>query len=604
MMNCEEQVLKNVTEKDIEAIQSFLGRNPNQSELLLLACFNRERLRNRVYHETLDRLDVQARREIPEALFINDDLRIRIRTHSISADNKTETRDTTQADKVLLEEYIVDRNRQPATWKPKNVPYVIWRVKNKEFTNTGYGTSYLEEDSTESKPGPGDHWAIISVKEPTEKSRLTRLGTDVHQRPLDRDYLDSFLRMVRDAGLGIQVEQSILQPAAEGPGPAILLWYEGLNQARSQIRSFNPIIAGIFLDQQEIVCETDGIQVPVQALDFTSKSFIHGPSIPNPALASDWSFDDLEENPHWNQALIRLTQALRKSLPVIQTVRSGAHQKMGISRLKDEFLWVTAIPDNGYFVNIDPRTGGQLAVANAVRQLSCAGLKARFIGMNFYVPEPEDETVWRGLQLMEAVDSASRILGLQLIARQVNTVKNGLNLYCGVHAVTDVKRRFMNWGFKTEGDFISLLGSHRGELGGSLYLREIFGKSGGPVPVVDLSMETRIQDVVLQGIDSGLIRSAKPVGSGGLACAAVDSLLNGPDGLGARIHLSRKLRNDELLFGETQGLVMITLGENDIMEFERICMNAGVPSTTIGRVTATGRLTFNRLIDISVQELR
>ena len=40
------------------------------------------------------------------------------------------------------------------------------------------------------------------------------------------------------------------------------------------------------------------------------------------------------------------------------------------------------------------------------------------------------------------------------------------------------------------------------------------------------------------------------------------------------------------------------------MEFERICMNIGVPCTTIGRVTNTGRLIFNDMIDISTVELK
>ena len=69
-------------------------------------------------------------------------------------------------------------------------------------------------------------------------------------------------------------------------------------------------------------------------------------------------------------------------------------------------------------------------------------------------------------------------------------------------------------------------------------------------------------------------------------------------------HYYNKLLPEELLFGETHGLVLISLREEDIMEFERICMNIGVPCTTIGRVTNTGRLTFNDLIDISTVKLK
>ena len=92
--------------------------------------------------------------------------------------------------------------------------------------------------------------------------------------------------------------------------------------------------------------------------------------------------------------------------------------------------------------------------------------------------------------------------------------------------------------------------------------------------------------------------------SAGAIKLVASNLITSSDEMGARIHLSRKLKPEELLFGETHGLVLISLREEDIMEFERICMNIGVPCTTIGRVTNTGRLTFNDLIDISTVKLK
>ena len=59
----------------------------------------------------------------------------------------------------------------------------------------------------------------------------------------------------------------------------------------------------------------------------------------------------------------------------------------------------------------------------------------------------------------------------------------------------------------------------------------------------------------------------------------------------------------ELLFGETQGLIIVTINEEDLMEFERICMSIGVPSTTIGRLTEDGIYTFNDSIKIKVEKL-
>ncbi len=93
------------------------------------------------------------------------------------------------------------------------------------------------------------------------------------------------------------------------------------------------------------------------------------------------------------------------------------------------------------------------------------------------------------------------------------------------------------------------------------------------------------------------------ISNGGLAIALVRSLKNAEMGLGARIHLSRKLRQDEMLFGETQGMVLVSIGERDLMEFERICMTIGIPSTTIGRVTNDSRFKFNDVVNIERKKL-
>ncbi|MEE8340986.1 MAG: AIR synthase-related protein, partial [Candidatus Neomarinimicrobiota bacterium] len=171
----------------------------------------------------------------------------------------------------------------------------------------------------------------------------------------------------------------------------------------------------------------------------------------------------------------------------------------------------------------------------------------------------------------------------------------------GIHQQNSVK---MDISFKYEGDFISLLGSHRGELRGSAYERYISVNESEILPSVDLRMENRLQDVVRQGINTNLIKSAVNVSTGGLSIAIAKSLIVSNSGLGARIHLSRKLKNEELLFGETQGLVVVSLSEEDIMEFERICITVGVPSTTIGRVTFNNLYAFNDLIKTKIDRLR
>ncbi len=59
----------------------------------------------------------------------------------------------------------------------------------------------------------------------------------------------------------------------------------------------------------------------------------------------------------------------------------------------------------------------------------------------------------------------------------------------GIHKQNSVK---MDIGSKTDGDFISLLGSHRGELGGSAYEQFIASEKSEVLPTVDLQMEKRL----------------------------------------------------------------------------------------------------------------
>ena len=94
-----------------------------------------------------------------------------------------------------------------------------------------------------------------------------------------------------------------------------------------------------------------------------------------------------------------------------------------------------------------------------------------------------------------------------------------------------------------------ILGSHRGELGGSEYLRLNTKKVVGPPPAVDLKVEPKLRDIVLMAHSVDLIESAIDISSGGLTTALAHCLLNSPKGTGVRIHMSSKITDQELLFG-------------------------------------------------------
>jgi len=265
--------------------------------------------------------------------------------------------------------------------------------------------------------------------------------------------------------------------------------------------------------------------------------------------------------------------------------------------------FVLAANDHPYINPQETHVSGMITIANAVRHLVCLGIKPLYLAGSFHGGDlTNDMERWFLNELVSGSRKAATAFQLRNVNEMI-TKNNSLHPIVDVITAGSGKVR-CSPGFNTPGDFVTMIGSLRGETGSSMYANIIHkNKQVGHPSTIDIVMECRLQEVILQGIAVGLIRSAVNVSRGGLAVAIANSLLLGSDGLGARIHFSRKIRNDELLFGETQGLVVVTLCENDLIEFERICMTTGVPSTTIGRITDDGNYIFNDLINIPVNQL-
>ena len=147
--------------------------------------------------------------------------------------------------------------------------------------------------------------------------------------------------------------------------------------------------------------------------------------------------------------------------------------------------------------------------------------------------------------------------------------------------------------FKTPGDFIVTLGALNGCLGGSEYLKTEHGKIEGPIPPLNEELEMGVQELCLEAIKKGIIKSAHDLSDGGLAINIAESIMSAKSGLGAKLDINRKLRDDELLFGECQSVIIVSLDENQLYELILLAEGMDVHTQTIGRVTDTGRLIIN-----------
>ncbi|MBH31531.1 MAG: hypothetical protein CMG71_06015 [Candidatus Marinimicrobia bacterium] len=368
-------------------------------------------------------------------------------------------------------------------------------------------------------------------------------------------------------------------------------WLKG--KARKHKVSASTI--GRFFDAGFFSVEGEKIALPISSL----KIFQHEEPLP-PALSvpeelkvsGTGSPEQFKEPKSYNTELLKLLTS------------EACEEAFRRNSTAGEIVIDTA--DADAVAELDPRRGAQAAFASAVRKVVGFGGSPQIASTLVELPEkPDAGDYYRFSEFCEGLSAAAEALQLPVTSADVSFSKEShqprLTLAVLGNLENDASR--IKPGFRNPGDFILMLGSHRGELGCSIYGWLKSGKNSGPVPMVDLPMERQIREIILIGNRIGLLNSVAHISAGGLAVTLAHAVIAGEEGVGARIHLSSKIRNDQLLFGETSGLTIITVSEESIIEIERLCMNSGVPCTAIGRVTSDGQYTFNDLIKLKREKL-
>jgi phosphoribosylformylglycinamidine synthase len=249
---------------------------------------------------------------------------------------------------------------------------------------------------------------------------------------------------------------------------------------------------------------------------------------------------------------------------------------------------------NGRYVYLDPRVGGQIAVAEAARNVACTGGRPLAITNNLNFGNPKKPEIF--FQFREAVG------GMGDACRALNTPVTGGNVsfynesptgavyptpVIGMVGLIESLDHVTRATFREAGHAIVLLGENGDELGASEYLFRIHGVVAGAPPRVDLDGERRLVDALLDAIARGAVASAHDCADGGLAVALAECCMADADlQLGADVDLSAwdGLPLRSLLFGETQGRVIVSTPDAEaVLSAARA---RGVPARVIGTVAA------------------
>jgi phosphoribosylformylglycinamidine synthase len=263
-----------------------------------------------------------------------------------------------------------------------------------------------------------------------------------------------------------------------------------------------------------------------------------------------------------------------------------------VLRIKSTGKAVAVATDgNGRYGYLDPWQGGALAVAEAARNVVCAGGRPLALTdcLNFGSPE-RPEVMWQFAEAVDGIAAACRVLGIPVVGGNVSFYNETLGRailptpIVGVAGLLEhAERRTTQW-FKEPGDLVVLLGDPAASLGGSEYLALRTGRVAGPLARIDLERERAVQAACLAAIEAGCIRSAHDAAEGGLGVALAEACITGPRRLGADVSLDPAPRLDVLLFGEAPSRIVCSLDPAQWPRFERIVREWTVPVTVLGRV--------------------
>ncbi len=263
-----------------------------------------------------------------------------------------------------------------------------------------------------------------------------------------------------------------------------------------------------------------------------------------------------------------------------------------VMRLKGTRKAVAVATDgNGRYSYLDPYRGGAMAVAEAARNVACAGGRplAMTDCLNFGSPE-RPEIMWQFAEAVGGIAEACRVLEIPVVGGNVSFYNETLGeailptpIVGVVGLLADAEHRTTQW-FKEPGDLVVLLGDPAGGLGGSEYLATLYGRLAGPLPPLDLARERAVQAACLAAIEAGCVRSAHDCAEGGLAVALAECCITGPRRLGAEVDVPGGARLDERLFGEAPSRILLSVAPEERARLEQIVREWAVPVTVLGRV--------------------
>ncbi len=349
-------------------------------------------------------------------------------------------------------------------------------------------------------------------------------------------------------------------------------------------------------------------ELPVDYLGFGGKTPVYKPEyeLPKTDESMDIKVENIQEPDHYPAVVKSLLNSFNLvSKKWIQEQYSSDLRSQDLSlrypsdaslieiEPKGKALAATMDCNPGY-MTVDPYVGAQIAVAEAARNIVCAGATPLAVSDCLNFGNPKDPKAYGDfVSSIKGIAKACESFNLPVISGNVSFYnhrsKDGEILpitpspIIGMVGMLNDSSMHTTLSFRHKGDMIFLIGRSKNDINGSEYIRKIHGINESLPPYYNEEEEKQLQDVISKLINERLVRSVHDVSNGGLFFTLLESAV--PLEFGFDITTDAEIRKDAFLFGESQSRVVVSVSAEKETDFIDFMIEQKHPFSILGHVT-------------------
>ena len=253
---------------------------------------------------------------------------------------------------------------------------------------------------------------------------------------------------------------------------------------------------------------------------------------------------------------------------------------------------VLSVDCNPRYTHADPYTGAAIAVAEAARNVVCAGGDPVAITNCLNFGNPYNPGVyWQFVEAIKGMGDACRAFGTPVTGGNVSFYNQSSfegpvypTPVIGMLGLMDDKQQFKTLSFRQAGDLIYLIGRNSDDISGSQYLYSFHGRKDSGTPPFSLEDECSLHALLREMRGRVCLESLQDVSDGGLFMALLECAL--PGRLGFEVVADQDMRSDAYWFGEAQGRAVLSVDPLEEEMLLRYLKTSALPWCKLGVVTS------------------